>query len=177
VTRWRAGGGNGPKPPALVSFLLARLDDDEAAALAAQAAIHAAAIRQADRSPFPDSSPSGDQVLNGHAVAGHVSRHSPDRVLREIAAKRAVILLWWSVLTAELTDPHPARVVEALETAMAELAAVYTDDPGFQPAWLPHGPLNRPESPEPASGRGTGPAPGNVIPFRSGSGRQPTADE
>jgi Family of unknown function (DUF6221) len=173
VTRWQPGGENAPNPPALVSFLLARLDDDETAALAAQAAIRAA-TEQALRSRFSDTPPSGDQALNSHAMVDHVSRHGPERVLRDVAAKRTVILLWRTVLTAQLADPDPACAMEALETAMAELAAVYTEDPSSQPGWLPHSRLNSLESPEPTPGGAPEPAPDNVIPFPSGRGSQPT---
>ena len=179
VNPWQPGGENAPNPPALVSFLLARLDDDEAGALAAQAAIDAAAraaTEQARESRFSDILSSGDQALDGHAVAEHVSRHSPQRVLRDVAAKRAVLLLWQSVLIVQLTDPDPARAVEALETAMAEFAAVYSEDPNSQSGWLPRSQLNPLDSPEPTSGRGPDHAPDNVIPFRSDRARQPTPD-
>ena len=60
----------------LVSFVLARLTEDIEAATAAL---------DAAEQPYPPAA---------HAVAAHLNRHRPTRVLRDVEAKTAVARLW-----------------------------------------------------------------------------------
>jgi hypothetical protein len=139
----------------LVSFLLARADEDEAVAVAA-----AAAIEQSGDTPLPVA----------HPIADHVARHDPQRALREVAAKRAVARLWLEGLTAQLNDPSAASALDAVETVLVELAAVYADHPEFRSSWLPQ--RRHPQAPN-LNHRGVhpgSPRPGNVIPFRTQDG-------
>lgn len=55
--------------------------------------------------------------------AGHIARHDPARVLREVEAKRRIL-----ALHEELNEPH-------LYEAVQHLAAVWSDHPGYRPEW------------------------------------------
>ena len=109
----------------LVTFLRARLDEDEAAAKAA---------RDAKCLPWQDDEWS-DQP---EEWIGHYDRHGPERALREVAAGRA-ILRW-----------HPSeqmRHIDASRCPQCEftwpcptvrcLAAVYSGHPDYQQEWKP----------------------------------------
>jgi hypothetical protein len=145
----------------LVSFLLARLDEDEAAARAA------AAIEQTgDDTPLPVAPP----------LADHIARHDPKRVLREVAAKRAVARLWLEGLTGQLNDPSVVPALDAVETVLVELAAVYADHPEFRSSWLPPREHPRPSGPRHLGMHSDCPRPGNVIPFRPQGGPSDTPD-
>jgi hypothetical protein len=111
----------------LVAFLNARLDEDEAAARAAAGA------------PWlPD--------IGTDAVAEHIARHDPARVLREIAAKRAIVDFYVEPPNGFLTGiaeavgdseggsgrtPRPLTVIEAVAL---DLADVWSDHPDYDPA-------------------------------------------
>lgn len=59
--------------------------------------------------------------------ARHIVRHDPARVLREVAAKRAIISDLWSEGTL--------RYAEDTGEALRALAAVYSDHPDFDLEW------------------------------------------
>ena len=86
----------------IARFLLARLDEDEQLACAA-AEVTADAILTA---PEP--------------AAAHILRYAPERVLRDIQERRAIV-----------TDPDTPSAV------LRHLAAVYEEHPGYHPAWAP----------------------------------------
>jgi hypothetical protein len=145
----------GDRRRVLVSFLLARLDEDEAVAVAA-----AAALEQVDDTPSPVAPP----------LADHIARHDPTRVLREVAAKRAVARLWLEGLTAQLHDPSAGSALDTVETVLVELAAVYADHPEFRSSWLPPRQHPQPSDPHHLRMHLDYQRPGNVIPFRTQSG-------
>jgi hypothetical protein len=136
----------------LVSFLLARADEDEALAVAAAAQ-------------------TGDPALPvARPLAEHIARHDPKRVLREVAAKRAVVRVWLEGLAAQLNDPSAGSALDTVETVLVEFAAIYADHPEFHSSWLP-----QPRHPEPPDPHRLGvhpdrPGPGNVIPFPTHDG-------
>jgi len=119
----------------LAAFLAARLDEDENRARAAQAEWDSPSVRY-EWEDLPDE------------VFAHARTHDPARVLREVAAKRAILELHhirrigtWPVCThcrpvdPEYTDdltsePWPCRTLRAL-------AAVYSDHPGYRQEWAP----------------------------------------
>jgi len=123
----------------LVEFLRARLDEDQRAA---QAVPHRGPFRLR---PGADAIwvDSADDTLTvalvpipAEAMAGHIARHDPARVLADIAAKRAVIG------HIEAMDHGGARAHEQFrqwevsgEDILCHLAAVYADHPDYDPAW------------------------------------------
>ena len=146
---------------AMVAFLEARLDEEEAAAkgppgwkLEHWSAVHyktSASLREwrVDAEPRCIT----DQVARGDAE--HIARYDPARVLREVEAKRAVVDLYKR--TRAILDDFGARMerrehISATASgdylaAQRELAvlglvlrhhvAVYDADPGYDPAWAP----------------------------------------
>lgn len=161
----------------IVEFLTARLDDDQAAADSADTA---------DPSPWTAATSNdcgtNERARHGNGIvtaadgtalwdcegsftlcmtapsAEHVARHDPARVLREVAAKRAIVEAYqhaaWN--HAEARDAAardlrsaPAgfvgraanrygaamRYADALELAVLRLAAVYADHADFDEAW------------------------------------------
>lgn len=134
----------------LIEFLNARYDEDEAAA---RAVVDAGG--ESDWKAHPIAELDGrraltggsfifavmDPVPEGHACAGHAARHNPARVLREIAAKRAVLDLhtWtasldgcWSCSGDHGADPTPAPC-----GTLRHMAAVYADHPDYRQEWAP----------------------------------------
>jgi Family of unknown function (DUF6221) len=113
------------------AFLRARLDEDEDLATLARPEFF---------------TPECLAVFASAGDAAHVIRHDPARVLREVEAKRAILALHgirrigtWPVCT------H-CRPVDLVHTddltseswpcrTLRQLAAVYSDHPGYDPAW------------------------------------------
>jgi hypothetical protein len=129
----------------LVEFLTARLDEDETIALAATPSPwtshglpsrdQATIIQDMGRRSITGD-PIGAPVVastyrpGGNADAGHIARHDPARVLREVEAKRR-ILAWAS-------DPkmHLELIPEAERYyVLTALAQPYVDHPDHQEAW------------------------------------------
>jgi hypothetical protein len=130
----------------LVEFLLARLAEDEQAALAA-AAPHKAA-REWWVDPWYDGT--GDRadirtrlgiITSGtggfEAVpAEHVARHDPARVLAEVEAKRRIVDAFVRH-DEESSDPCESCWAQGLGEALRLLALPYADHPECHPSWLP----------------------------------------
>jgi hypothetical protein len=103
------------------------------------------------------------KVLSGEEVrsvdGGHIVRHDPARVLREVEAKRAILGLldsaraaWEAAHQAEL-DSRDANLVmgisegraanqawavyQAMNAALPLLATPYADHPDYRPEWSP----------------------------------------
>jgi hypothetical protein len=135
----------------LVGFLLSRLAEDERFARAAQGT----GTTGAPPGPDPHSA--------------HSARHDPARVLREVAAKRAMVRAWVEAMQEQLSGHTDTDFILLCELALAHFAAVYSDHPEYRPAWLPadHGTAEpgRPQSPA------TGPRTSNVIALRSKADR------
>lgn len=109
------------------------------------------------REAWPTTSGVGDlpQFAVSHAeevpsaVGGHIARHDPARVLREVDAKRRLIrtvFVYEAKIDGEWGDCHSADEIEAglcLETdpdeieALRLLALSYSDHPDFQESWRP----------------------------------------
>ena len=101
--------------PTLTEFLLARIAEDEAAALQA--------VGHESRVYWDTAVHAGD--IRALSVE-HYSRHDPDRVLAECEAKRRIV----SLLGA-LHVQMPASV----EVGLSALALPYADHPEFDEAW------------------------------------------
>ena len=129
----------------LSSFIRARLDDDEAAAKAAGLRAKSPWDKgDAAGSPLPsavsmfDASDESFAVIRGSYVAGHVMRHDPARVLREVEAKRAIVAAYSEHADLDIADPEPEYAyghAAGLGFAVRQAAAVYSDHPDYQPEW------------------------------------------
>jgi hypothetical protein len=102
---------------ALVTFLLARLEEDEAAAWTL--------LRGREFRPF-------ESIVQ---TADHGARHGPLRVLREVTAKRAVVKMWRDNSRAQ-QDRHGAGHTELAEAMIVAMATVFAQHPDFDPEWL-----------------------------------------
>jgi|SoiMethySBSTD1v2_1073268.scaffolds.fasta_scaffold1599867_1 hypothetical protein len=102
---------------ALVAFLLARLDEDEAAARTV--------LLDREFLPF-------ESVVQ---AADHGTRHGPLRVLREVAAKRAVVQKYRVGRHAQL-DGFPVGGLDVAAALIAALASVFVEHPDFDSEWL-----------------------------------------
>ena len=102
---------------ALVVFLLARLDEDESAARAV--------LLDREFLPF-------ESIMQ---TADHGARHGPLRVLREVAAKRAVVQRCRDVLQAQRDGFHVGRT-DVAAVLIAALASVFAEHPDFHSEWL-----------------------------------------
>jgi hypothetical protein len=101
----------------LVAFLFDRLDDDEAAARA---------------------------LLTPNAVLQHAatdresaaaSRGGPVRALRELAAKRMMVEMWFDGVQAD-SYQLPVAGLNVADAMIMALVTVYADHPLFDPDWL-----------------------------------------
>lgn len=73
--------------------------------------------------------PSDD--LQSMADADHIARHDPARVLAECAAKRALI----AAHNTQVADDDPSAWIVGSNVILRQLAGVYADHPGYDPAW------------------------------------------
>jgi hypothetical protein len=131
----------------LVTWLRAQLDEDERVARAAggkwgnglPATIHPnpTVFRTVTR---------GAGVVCGSILsedAEHIARHDPARVLREVAAKRAVVELLahdapHSVVTGQAQrEDFRDGWQFAVRDALCLLALPYASHPGYRPEWAP----------------------------------------
>ena len=151
----------------LIEFLEARLAEDEAAARATLIDVDGSGDWRADERPVAltvdlyrvrdinarpvvegirslDDEDDPDNIteyVNGAAVAQHVARHDPARVLREVAAKRAVIRQYEDVreqarhpVSAE--NRMRARVAEGeLLEVLQHIAVIYSNHTDHDPNW------------------------------------------
>lgn len=137
----------------LTAFVTARLDEDEAAAIAAGDGA-AESARWRTREHPSDSGivrdGQGAVVIYDEGVpsdedAAHIARHDPDRALRDVAAKRAIVArhkplsgvggmycAWCSddTDTASLNWRWPCPDIR-------DLAAVYSGHPDYRQEWAP----------------------------------------
>lgn len=134
----------------VVTFLYARLDEDEQMALRAQPGPWSDTteevgfdyldyIVEAGRE-YDDASVSrGDRY--GHCNAQHIARHDPARVLREVEAKRQIVG-WWAETgdwndRGRIQDPQSGEWcrLPILPPVLEALAQGYADHPDFSPDW------------------------------------------
>jgi len=117
--------------PTLTEFLLARIAEDERAALEAQG------YEQSDRD--------GPRLIHacdylGPELADHIARWSPERVLADCQAKRRIVeeyvdALKWDNTIAGDHGIHGQRM--GIEFAVRALALPYADHEQFQEEWKP----------------------------------------
>ena len=101
----------------LLSFLFDRLDDDEAAA---RALLTPRAVLQ-------------DAATDRQSAAA--TRSGPVRALRELAAKRMMVEMWFDGVLAEFCQ-LPVPGLNVADAMIMALATVYADHPLFEPGWL-----------------------------------------
>jgi hypothetical protein len=113
----------------LRDFIAANLDKDEAVAR------EAISFREAYDPPAEEPNYEAMGSLDPMMIAVLVS---PDRVLREVAAKRELLDRYASAERSSagtLSNDSDLYYAEALEEAARILAAVYSDHPDFDPNW------------------------------------------
>lgn len=132
---------------ALIAFANARLDEDEAVAVAVVTAC------RDSREPWPPEQASGH---GGPVLTGYLRHFTEGRALREVAAKRAIIAMYartreiadrveacgvpaWELSPSDLRDWGDAkRELAALEPVVRELVAVWDGHPAYdQEDWKP----------------------------------------
>jgi hypothetical protein len=162
----------------LVAFLAARLDEDEAAAREATAGPWEWEQEIKDPAEWGDDGlhlvskavtwmdsggggPHPTVVLSGwgHDAWGlnvedgdkaHIARHDPARVLRDVAAKRAILAEYKESLQFPYDLPEgiadgrdddererDAYLIDLLDGVVRHLAAVYSGHPGYREEWKP----------------------------------------
>jgi hypothetical protein len=119
----------------LVTWLRAQLDADEAAALVASQGVGC------DKWDTPATGivrmAGGDLTGLGlvqapRDAADHIARHDPASVLRDVAAKRAIV----DRLDAP-ENSHSQEAWYAIEYDIALIASAYADRDGYRPEWAP----------------------------------------
>ncbi len=111
----------------LVTFLRARLDEDEQIANAAP---------RYDWTIYLAGDPqSGEETEQ--RVLDHVIRHDPGRVLREVEAKRRIVAHLASVSLSPWPISLPDGYLEDAARLLKLLALPYADHPDYLPEWRP----------------------------------------
>ena len=131
----------------LAAFLAARLDEDEAAAKMATKFPHWHAqpwydgqflkdgrTERADLWGRPGMQFTGQGALDT-VVADHIARHDPARVLREVAAGRALLADYLQAID-DYAEFDVIRI-NHLKRAVKWRAAVYSDHPDYRQEWAP----------------------------------------
>ncbi len=117
----------------LVKFLRERLDEDEAAAKLVESVWPGETITRVLAAPER-------YALMQHDVsptrAAHITRHDPVRVLREVAAKRAIVADYENTDGDSPRDRERGRW-DRSHAAVRHLAAVYSHHPDYRPEWAP----------------------------------------
>lgn len=114
---------------ALADFNDARLNEDEAAA-------------RATTDAEVEEQLSWAEVRVGDAQA-HIERHTPTRVLREVAAKRVLVGNWRQLILRIDAESDPdkrerlALTRHGLDQAAYQLASAYADHPDYEDTWRP----------------------------------------
>lgn len=130
----------------LVAFLRARLDEDEAVALAVSNGPHspetwtAKSYKEGARNWRVDGQVS--VVVDGAfgPDAAHIARHDPARILAEIEGKRQIIREWEdakATAEADRTDVSARVAMLAFGIALRAVAAPCTAHPDYKPEWTP----------------------------------------
>lgn len=70
---------------------------------------------------------------DGH-VAGHIARHDPARVLRQVSAKRAIIERCERAIN-DHDAPYGDGTGALAESVLMELAATWSDRPNYRAEW------------------------------------------
>ena len=127
----------------LVAFLRARLDEEEAFAQATvwEGSGNKLAWERAASATFDVG---GDEFYAGDsAIANHIARHDPARVLADVEAKRQALAKcaeWLSYRPVGDTDVDrgsDGAYVDAAETMLRLLALPYADHADYREEWQP----------------------------------------
>ena len=133
----------------VAAFLNARLDEDEATAKRAAecALVQRDGYEPGDWSWLPSYGQSQPEQI---ALIDHQSRHDPARVLREVAAKRALLELHYPgmapydapdglyICAGEEADGDTWQMATRWPCMTVRLlAAVYSGHPDYRPEWSP----------------------------------------
>ena len=133
----------------LIAFLNARFDEDEAAAQAAARDTERFAGRANWSAAFgtivTDAEDPGWAIcdlapfVDDECLARHIARHDPARVLREVAAKRAILAEYERVAGSAQAYPNNATITSlgAAQTVVKALGTVYSDHPDYRGEWAP----------------------------------------
>jgi hypothetical protein len=124
-----------PVSPDPIPFLRTRLNEDAKIARSVtdqQAPETLGAVLTIDQ---PDVTPASVR-----AIAVHVVRWDPARVLAEVAAKRRIIELCEGLIEAGQIDPSPALIDDAKGADVAEqvleiMTQAYVEHPDYDPTW------------------------------------------
>ncbi|MFB7907659.1 DUF6221 family protein [Kitasatospora sp. NPDC056076] len=128
----------------LITFLRARLDEDEQAARAAggdswtvrEQSLDTVAVYDSRREPvvYDEGQPSDEQMR-------HIARHDPARALAEVDAKRR-ILAHYDEARAGVRNPVSQENYDTMRTmrwvvreVLQMLALPYADHPDYRPEW------------------------------------------
>ncbi len=120
---------------ALIDFVEARLADDEHVARGvAGSGTWAAYLEGGDDGRAIESTPGGDPgaVVGDEAMTMHMIRHDPERALRDVASKRAIIA------QARAYSPeleHGDNGEWAFDQVLYHLATTWIEHPDFRPEW------------------------------------------
>ncbi|QBR10031.1 hypothetical protein D7Y56_31515 [Streptomyces sp. S501] len=137
---------------ALVAFVRARLDEREAAAVAAGGAgedwqawgtgIYATSSPDDDVPPLVTTGPEVGGSDEDAARAAHIALHDPAQVLRDVEAIRSLLEQYTAPEAGEgLPDGIGRRTAgtrrPAVETAVRHLAQAHARHPDYRPEWRP----------------------------------------
>jgi hypothetical protein len=133
----------------LIAFLVARLDEDEAAAKAAQDRLSGRFAAGFTGTAGNPGSEEWRNRLRGLRAKGryldddyrdYIARHDPARALRDIEADRKLLALYAEVADMDRDDPEPeyayGRAV-GLGEATRLRAARFSDHPDYRQEWAP----------------------------------------
>lgn len=109
---------------------------------------NALGLRSVELYPYGSIPGEGPHMILNHvqeiepAVAGHIARHDPARVLREVEAKRRIVGLAGPIVEAVPEDDwgetmHETAMAEALRPVLRLLALPYADHPDYRQEWKP----------------------------------------
>ena len=144
----------------VITFLNARLDEDEAAAMAATGTAWAweatgdkdnswaaGHVESEDGCPLSGEIEHGQGIvidgvcesINGNlADAAHIARHDPARALREVAFKRAMLSMFLDAFGNRLNMTIYGAVGGFTmngDWVLRQMAAVYSDHPDYRQEW------------------------------------------
>ncbi|GAA1455510.1 DUF6221 family protein [Nocardiopsis tropica] len=132
----------------IVEFINARLDEEERVAKDAASSLVSLADQEGAAETWEADT---DSVVTMTGVSGmtrlfvdaesdvttHIARHDPARVLREIAAKRAIVQEYTDAVDLWERESEAPDSVGALEAVIRLLAAVHADHPDYRQEWAP----------------------------------------
>ncbi|MEV0352785.1 DUF6221 family protein [Nonomuraea sp. NPDC050680] len=119
----------------LIAFLRARLHEDERGALAASRGPWSSDGDEGEGGNTVAASSSGQS----RAIAAHLARYAPVRVLHEIEAKRRILdELAGFVAEAEFLPVDEGNATKAMAVGVVRLLALpYADHAAYQEKWRP----------------------------------------